>query len=168
MDPGLKTPDPSFFFSRRKNEFGNFATSRRCPMSRPSWDEYFLEIAESVSARADCSRRKVGAVIVSSDRRIVGTGYNGAPAGQPGCLSGACPRARSNSTPGRDYSNCIAVHAEANALLYSDWTARQGGTMYINQPPCTECTKLILGSGLGRVVFKEGNGTVGVWDLKSA
>lgn len=137
-------------------------------MSRPTWDEYFLGIAEAVSARADCSRRKVGAVIVSPDRRIVGTGYNGAPAGQPGCLSGACPRAGSNSTPGRDYSNCIAVHAEANALLYSDWTDRQGGTMYINQPPCTECTKLIHGSGLGRVVFKRGDGTVGVWDLTRA
>lgn len=166
MDPGLK-PRILLFFTWRKM---SSETSQRHggSMSRPSWDEYFLEIAEAVSARADCSRRKVGAVIVSSDRRIVGTGYNGAPAGQPGCLSGACPRARSNSTPGRDYSNCIAVHAEANALLYSDWTARQGGTMYINQPPCTECTKLILGSGLGRVVFKEGDGTVGVWDLKSA
>src|SRR5690606_13137912 len=84
MDPGVK-PRIFLFYGEKMS----LETSQRQggSTSRPSWDEYFLEIAEAVSARADCSRRKVGAVIVSSDRRIVGTGYNGAPAGQPGCRS---------------------------------------------------------------------------------
>src|SRR5690554_7251561 len=86
-------------------------------MSRPDWDEYFLGIAGAVAARSDCERSRVGAVVVK-DRRIRGTGYNGAPAGMPGCST--CPRRTSDCAPGSDYSNCVAVHAEANALLYCD------------------------------------------------
>lgn len=62
-------------------------------MSRPSWDDYFLGIAEAVAARADCTRRQIGAVVVR-DNRIVSTGYNGAPSRQLGCLAGGCSRGR--------------------------------------------------------------------------
>lgn len=126
-------------------------------MTRLSWDDYFLGIAQAVSARADCTRRQVGAIVVR-DRRISGTGYNGAPSGQPGCLSAkACPRGqRSDIPPGSSYDtgpgSCIAVHAEANALIWAGRDACIGATLYITHPPCDGCKRLIEAAGIARVV----------------
>ena len=124
-------------------------------VTRPTWDEYFLGIAKAVSLRADCTRRRVGAVIVV-DGRIVSTGYNGAPAGAPGCLSaGACPRGKlsvQEQPRDRDYGNCDAVHAEANALLYAYRDVR-GATLYCTDKPCVDCAKLIAGAGIKEVVW---------------
>src|SRR4051812_8832917 len=100
-------------------------------------------LAEAVELRADCRRMKVGAGIFSKDHRVISTGYNGSPAGESGCLEGACPRgllsfdevapfSSYDSGPGK----CTSIHAEQNALLYSDWTERQGGTMYTTYKPC--------------------------------
>jgi dCMP deaminase len=93
---------------------------------RPGWDEYFVNIARAVAERSDCRRRKVGAVLVDTGRRIVGTGYTGAPSGHPGCLEGACPRGLLSYDEVKEFSaydsgpgRCISVHAEANALLYA-------------------------------------------------
>lgn len=123
---------------------------------RPDWDEYFLVIAAAVSIRGDCSRRRVGAVIADTDHRIVATGYNGAPPGQRGCLAGACPRARSDVAHGSSYDTgpgaCIAVHAEANALLFARQSVK-GCTLYLTDAPCDGCKKLIEAAGIGRVVF---------------
>jgi dCMP deaminase len=152
---------------------------------RPTWDEYFLSIAGEVARRADCTRRKVGAVIVK-DNRIRATGYNGAPAGDEGCMAGGCPRGRHRAVianpdlayfqvgyyacacggpwPCDDYAaplssydtgpqSCIAVHAEANALLYADRNACEGATMYVTCQPCDGCDRLIRGSGVVRVVW---------------
>lgn len=135
---------------------------------RPSWGIYFLEMAQVVSRRADCRRRQHGAVIVTSDNRVASTGYNGAAAGRPGCLSGACPRgllsydelqtmASYDEGPGR----CISIHAEQNALLYSNWERIQGGTIYITGEPCPTCRRLIDGSGLRRVVWPDGGYDIG-------
>lgn len=121
-------------------------------MIRPGWDEYFLGIASAVAARADCSRRQVGAVIVK-DHRIVSTGYNGAPPFELGCLTGHCPRAKSDVPPGSPYDNCIAVHAEANALLYADRDRCEGATLYITCQPCFDCQKLIWGSGIVQIKY---------------
>lgn len=146
-------------------------------MDRPDWDSYFLAIAGTVSLRADCTRRQVGAVIVK-DHRIVSTGYNGAPAGNAGCLGGACPRGKhylkpvfsypdefdfcacgeawpcpKASEPGSNYSNCVAIHAEANALLYARWQDCQGSTIYITDEPCSDCSKLITGAGIKVLVW---------------
>ena len=128
---------------------------------RPSWDQWALTIAKAVSGRADCTRRQVGAVILDKDRRVVSTGYNGAPKGQAGCLTaGACPRAKTNVDPGSSYDtgagSCIAVHAEANAIIHGDWSAMQGGTVYITDAPCGGCMKLIQGSGVTRAVWPNG------------
>lgn len=123
--------------------------------NRPTWDEYFLAIAIMVATRADCTRREVGAVLVK-DHRIIATGYNGAPAGKPGCLVGACPRGRlteDECPPFSPYDNCIAVHAEANALLYADRDKCEGATLYITCEPCSDCSKLIAASGVYFVVF---------------
>jgi deoxycytidylate deaminase len=124
---------------------------------RPNWDEYFLGIAEAVSKRADCTRRQVGAVVVKN-RRIVGTGYNGAPAGAPGCAT--CPRATSGLPPGGDnYETgahaCVAIHAEANALLYTDRQDLIGATIYVTTNPCEQCSKLIKGAGITVVMWRE-------------
>lgn len=134
-------------------------------IERPDWDTYFLNIAKAVSERADCSRRQIGAVIVK-DKRIVATGYNGAPSGAPGCLTdGACPRAKlaGRTDQNVDYDNgpgaCIAIHAEANALLYASRDKCEGATMYVTSDlgPCPGCVKLIRGAGIVRVVCPEGS-----------
>ncbi|MFA9444343.1 cytidine/deoxycytidylate deaminase family protein [Egicoccus sp. AB-alg6-2] len=122
---------------------------------RASWDEYFLELARTTASRATCARRKHGAVIVQ-DRRIVATGYNGGPSGFGHCDEGACPRAASNAPQGHDYERCIAIHAEANALLYSSPAERSGATLYCTGAPCFGCAKLIANSGLGEVVAAGG------------
>ncbi len=149
--------------------------------TRPGWDEYFIRLAEAASLRADCTRRRVGAVIVK-DNRVVSMGYNGAPAGQPGCLSdGACPRGRHYKKwhqglgpdwfcacdnpwpcpdavePGSSYDNCISSHAEENALLYSSRDQNKGATIYITDEPCFRCWKLIASSGIRRVVYPNGD-----------
>lgn len=125
---------------------------------RPGWDEYFLDVADVISRRADCTRRSVGAVIVDRNRRIIATGYNGAPAGRPGCLAGACPRGLLSYDEAAEFTNydsgpgrCISIHAEANALLYAGREVR-GCTVYITDPPCPTCSKLLAGAGIERVV----------------
>ncbi|WP_459957334.1 deoxycytidylate deaminase [Nocardia sp. IFM 10818] len=121
---------------------------------RPGWDEYFLEIARAVSLRSDCERDRVGAVVVNQ-RRIRATGYNGAPAGAAGCAT--CPRRTSGCAPGSSYdagaSACVAVHAEANALLYCDRADLAGSTLYITREPCYSCRKLIDATGIAQVVY---------------
>lgn len=129
--------------------------------TRPSWDSYFLGIAQAVATRADCRRRRVGAVLVGIDNRVLEVGYNGAPSGHPGCLSGGCPRGLlSYDQVGEftDYSNpsspgyCVALHAEVNALLIAGRAAR-GGTIYITDEPCPNCRKVIMGAGVVRAVW---------------
>ncbi len=130
-------------------------------MPRPSWNEYFLGIAEAVSKRADCTRRQFGSVIVK-ENRIVSTGYNGSPSGAPSCLNGECPRGTKTTEelPGfmsgnHDFSDCISIHAEANAIAHSNWVDCRGGTIYINGcPPCDMCSKLIKAAGIKEVIWK--------------
>jgi dCMP deaminase len=121
---------------------------------RPDWDTYFMGIAEAVSARSDCERDKVGAVVVK-DRRVRATGYNGAAAGKPGCAT--CPRRESGCEPGSSYDNCVAVHAEANALIYCDRQDLVGATLYVTREPCYACDKLIQAAGVNAVVWPEGD-----------
>lgn len=126
---------------------------------RPDWDPYFLKITQDVSTRAECTRRKVGALLVK-DHRIVSSGYNGAKAGSPSCLEGACPRGLQtyDEVPlGSSYDTgagaCIAIHAEANALLYADRARTEGAVLYVNEKPCDGCQRLIDNSGVARVVY---------------
>ena len=121
-----------------------------CSLARPDWNEYFMGIARAVSRRSDCERDRVGAVVVKA-RRIRSTGYNGAPSGQSGCST--CPRRLSSVSPGSSYDNCVAVHAEANALLYCDREDLVGATLYITREPCYACSKLIAAAGIVAVVW---------------
>nr|WP_308194413.1 deaminase [Micromonospora salmantinae] len=136
---------------------------------RPGWDEYFLGIAVAVSTRADCSRRRVGALVVRWDvqpdgrklPRIVSTGYNGSPPGGPSCLQGECPRATSGVAPGSSYDTgvgaCVAVHAEGNAIIYAGRDNCLGSTLYVTEVPCDGCSRLIAAAGVARVVTPWGS-----------
>jgi dCMP deaminase len=127
------------------------------PKPRPDWRTYFLDLAEAASARAECTRRKVGAVLVK-DNRVRGVGYNGALPGYPSCLEGACPRATAaNVVPGQDYSNCIADHAERNLLRNSRPEDAEGGVVYVNTKPCQYCKTLLGAAGVDTVVWPNGN-----------
>jgi dCMP deaminase len=86
------------------------------------------------------------------NRRICSTGYNGPPSGHAHCDQGACPRARSESPTGWAYDACIAIHAEANAILYSSPEERERAAIYITGVPCFTCSKLIANSGIAEVV----------------
>lgn len=117
-------------------------------------EQKWLEAASSLGKIfSTCSRRQYCAIILSKEGRVAGMGYNGAPSGFKHCIDGGCPRAFENSEHGSVYDNCIAIHAEANALLWSDESLRSGGTLIINGPPCYGCAKLISNSGLKKVVF---------------
>lgn len=123
--------------------------------TRPDWDWYFTNIAFAVALRADCSRRKVGAVIVQ-DNRIVSTGYNGSPPGGPSCLAGGCPRSYRDVPPGSSYDtgpgSCIAAHAEQNAIIYAGRSKCLGATIYVTSDVCGGCLKMIEAAGITRVV----------------
>lgn len=132
---------------------------------RPGWDEWAMNIAKSVALRADCTRRKVGSII-TQENRIIGAGYNGAPSKRPGCLDGHCPRGKLSYEETKEFSDyengpgkCVAIHAEANALLHVGASAR-GGTIYITAPPCSACKKLIIASGIDRVVYEDNGETL--------
>ena len=107
---------------------------------------------------ATCERRKYAAFLIAPSGRVVGFGYNGSPPGHPHCADLPCPRLASDVAPGSRYDTgdgrCISVHAEANALLFSDPAARVGATMYVNGPPCADCAKLMAASGVARVVHE--------------
>ncbi len=116
--------------------------------TRPSWDEYFLRITAEVAQRSTCPRAAVGAVVVK-DKRILTTGYNGAPSGLPHCTEAGCLMID---------NHCVrAIHAEQNALLQSarHGVALAGGTMYVTHQPCLICAKMIINAGIRRVVFTQ-------------
>lgn len=114
----------------------------------------FLRVAAYAAIEfSTCAKRQYFAFVLSPEGRVVGTGYNGSPPGIGHCNEGHCPRLHEDSANGSAYDNCIAIHAEENALLWSDRTDRQGGTIIVNGPPCWGCGKKIAGSGIARVVY---------------
>ncbi len=121
---------------------------------RPSWDEYFMEIAHVIAKRSNCSRRHVAAVIVK-ERYILSTGYNGTPHGVRNCFDGGCPRCAGHAKSGTHLDECLCVHAEQNAIcqaaLYG--IAVEGATIYVTISPCLTCAKLIINAGIKEVVY---------------
>ncbi len=122
---------------------------------RPSWDQYFMEITELVKTRSTCLRRQVGALIVR-DRRIVSTGYNGAPSGIAHCAEAGCLRQQLGVPSGERHELCRAIHAEQNALIQAAryGSVVQGGTIYVTCQPCSLCAKMLINAGVDRIVFK--------------
>lgn len=121
---------------------------------RPTWDEYFMEIAQVVSKRANCSRRKVAAVIVK-DNHILSTGYNGTPAGVKNCFEGGCPRCAGHIESGKGLDECLCVHAEQNAICQAAnyGVSTRGAKIYVTISPCLTCAKLIINAGISEVVY---------------
>lgn len=127
-------------------------------MERPTWDEYFMEMAELTARRSTCLRRQVGAVIVK-ERRAIATGYNGAPSGITHCQErGGCLRQKLGVPSGQRHELCMALHAEQNAIIQaaSMGHAIEGGTIYITHQPCVICAKMIINAGIKRIVVREG------------
>ncbi len=126
-------------------------------MSRPSWDDYFMEITSVVANRSTCLRRKVGALIVR-DNRILATGYNGAPAGMRHCQETGCMRERQGVPSGERHELCRGLHAEQNALIQAavHGISIAGGTFYVTHQPCVLCAKMMANARIVRVVFRGG------------
>ena len=125
---------------------------------RPEWDEYFMMMAVLTSTRSTCLRRRVGAVIVK-DKHIIATGYNGAPRGLSHCTdTGKCIREELNIPSGERHELCRALHAEQNAIIQAATLGQsiEGATIYITTQPCIICAKMIINSGIKRIVIKEG------------
>ncbi len=123
---------------------------------RPSWDEYFMNIAKVVAMRSNCMKRKVAAIIVK-DRRVVSTGYNGTPRGAKNCNEGGCPRCNSMAQSGTALDECLCCHGEENAITQAAYhgTSLKGSTLYTTFAPCLLCTKMIINSGIVEVVYNQ-------------
>ena len=120
---------------------------------RPSWDEYFMGIAELTAKRSTCLRRSVGAVIVA-DRHIIATGYNGAPRGIDHCAQrGGCLREELHIPSGERHELCRALHAEQNAIIQAAAFGHsiEGSTIYITHAPCAICAKMIINAGIRKI-----------------
>ena len=123
---------------------------------RPDWDEYFMNIAEVVASRSNCSRRHVAAVIVK-EHRIISTGYNGTPRGIKNCFEGGCPRCGSNTPSGKHLEECLCSHGEENAIVQAAYhgISVKDGTLYTTYSPCLLCAKMIINAGLKEVVYRD-------------
>ena len=125
--------------------------------ARPDWDEYFMGIVELVAKRSTCLRRSVGAALVR-DKRILATGYNGAPSGLKHCLDVGCLRERLQIPSGERHELCRGLHAEQNAIIQAalHGVSVKGATLYCTNHPCIICAKMIINAGITMAVVKDG------------
>ena len=124
------------------------------------WDKRFMELAFCIAEWSSCFQpnRKIGAIIVKN-KRILTTGYNGAPAGYPSCVErGECLRRKMNIPSGTQQEYCYAIHAEQNAIIQAArlGVSIDGGTLYCTHQPCAVCAKMIVNAGIVRVVYEHG------------
>ncbi len=124
---------------------------------RPSWHEYFMSITELVAQRSTCTRRYVGAILVR-DKRIISTGYNGAPSGISHCLDVGCLREQQGIPSGERHELCRGLHAEQNAIIQASLQGSTvgGATLYCTNMPCSICTKMLINSQISEVYYREG------------
>ena len=125
--------------------------------SRPDWDTYFLDIVDLVSRRSTCLRRAVGAGLVR-DRRILATGYNGAPSKLQHCLDIGCLREQLQVPSGERHELCRGLHAEQNAIIQAalHGVSAKDSTLYCTNHPCVICAKMIINAGVTRIVIRDG------------
>ncbi len=125
-------------------------------MDRPDWNQYFMQMAELAAKRSTCLRRKVGAVLVK-DKRILATGYNGAPKKLPHCEDTGCLREKEGVPSGEKHEICRGIHAEQNLIAQSavHGVKTEGATVYCTNQPCSICVKLLINSGIKRIYYQD-------------
>ncbi|MCJ1463620.1 Histidine biosynthesis bifunctional protein hisB [Pseudocyphellaria aurata] len=122
---------------------------------RPSWDQYFMQLASLAARRSNCMKRRVGCVLVR-EKRVISTGYNGTPRNLRNCNEGGCPRCNAGNMSGVDLSTCLCIHAEENALLEAGRERiREGSILYCDTCPCITCTIKITQVGISEVVYSQ-------------
>ena len=123
---------------------------------RPSWDQYFLQLARQAASRSTCLRRQVGAVLVR-DKRLLATGYNGSPRGTTHCNDAGCLREQLGIPSGERQELCRAIHAEQNAIIQAalHGVSVKGATLYCTNHPCVICAKMIINAGIARIVIAD-------------
>jgi dCMP deaminase len=123
---------------------------------RPSWDQYFMNIAHVAAERSSCSRRHVAAVIVK-DKRVISTGYNGTPRGVKNCDDGGCPRCNSDVASGHGLDECLCCHAEENSIVQAacHGISINEASIYTTYSPCLLCAKMIINAGIKEVIFHQ-------------
>jgi dCMP deaminase len=123
---------------------------------RPSWDQYFMQLASLAAQRSNCMKRRVGCVVVR-DKRVISTGYNGTPRGHKNCGDGGCPRCNEGIGSGVGLGTCLCIHAEENALLEAGRDRiREGSILYCDTCPCLTCSIKIVQVGISEVVYSQG------------
>jgi len=124
---------------------------------RPSWETYFMDIAELVSKRSTCIRRAVGAIIVK-DKRILSTGYNGAPTGIRHCTEVGCLREELNVPSGEKHELCRGIHAEQNAIIQAAFhgVSIKNADLFCTNLPCSICAKMLINAGIKKIYYKDG------------
>jgi dCMP deaminase len=123
-------------------------------IQRPSWDEYFMNIAKVVASRSNCMKRKVAAIIVR-DKRVISTGYNGTPRGTRNCNEGGCPRCNTLAASGTALDECLCSHGEENAIVQASYhgVSLKDAIIYSTFAPCLQCAKMIINSGIREVIY---------------
>ncbi|MBI3366058.1 dCMP deaminase family protein [Candidatus Roizmanbacteria bacterium] len=129
-------------------------------IKRPSWDEYFMMLADVTKKRADCIRGSRAAILVKKNR-IIATGYNGTPHGIKNCSEGGCIRCQKREKGEIERyqfeESCVCIHAEQNAIIQAAYhgSSTKGGTLYATLSPCSTCSKMIINAGIQRVICKD-------------
>jgi dCMP deaminase len=125
--------------------------------NRPSWEIYFLKIAQLAATRSTCLRRQVGAVLVR-EKKILATGYNGAPSGVAHCSEAGCLRELENVPSGQRHELCRGLHAEQNAILQAAYhgVSIQGASLFCTSFPCVICSKMLINAGIRTICYLEG------------
>jgi len=130
---------------------------QQATLIRYTWDEVWMTMAHTIGQRSHCSRSQCGCVVVTPKNAVVAVGYNGPPAGwyyeQDERCDVWCPRARTGGAAAY-YDDCVASHAEMNALIRGSRARFEGGTLYVTRMPCFTCAKSIANSGIARVVYR--------------
>lgn len=123
-------------------------------VQRPSWDDYFMNIAKVVASRSNCMKRKVAAIIVK-DKRVISTGYNGTPRGTRNCNEGGCPRCNNLAVSGTALDECLCSHGEENAIVQASYhgVSVKDAIIYSTFAPCLQCAKMIINAGIREVIY---------------
>lgn len=123
--------------------------------ARPSWETYFMNITNLVAERSTCLRRAVGAVIVK-DKRILSTGYNGAPTGLRHCLEVGCLREQLGVESGKMHELCRGIHAEQNAIIQAAYhgVSVKDASLFCTNQPCSICARMIINAGIRKIFFQ--------------